>query len=234
MDEEKQLIENEPLNTGDMTADAGQKKAGAKPGWEEILSDPEYRECYDRAVQGIVQKRLKNSREAEERLLKLQPLLKAVAEHCGTEPESLDAETAAEMIMAGIKKQAEAGEKILRHLGALMAQEAELKKSVPEFELSSALEDPRFLRLTAPHTGLCLADAYFALHRQEIGRAAVKEGLEALSRSLRSGGERPRELSGGREAHSFSADPRSMTKAEREALKKRIYEAGARREKLYP
>ena len=60
------------------------------------------------------------------------------------------------------------------------------------------------------------------------------QSLEALSRSIRSGGERPRELSDMREAGSFARKPGSMSKAEREALKKRIYDARAKNEKVFP
>jgi len=145
----------------------------------------------------------------------------------------MDAEAVAGMIMQGMEKQAQDDEKILRHLQSLLRQEAELRETVPGFELMEALGDPAFLKLTAPHTGLCLADAYYALHRSEISKAAAKHGLEALSRSIRSGGERPRELSDLRAGKSFAANPGSMSKAEREALKKRIYDAAARREKIY-
>ena len=97
-----------------------------------------------------------------------------------------------------------------------------------------ALEEPEFLKLTAPHNGISLADAYYALHRDEIGKAAARESLLALSRSIRSGGERPRELSDSHPARSFSRHSADMSRAEREALKKRIYDAGALGEKIFP
>ena len=230
MKKEEKLIENEPLEAGAEAADAGQEK---RLSWEEILSDAGYRSCYDRAVQEIVQRRLKNSKAAQARLLELQPLLEALCIRYGGKPETIDAAAIAGMILEGMKKQAEDDGKILRHLDDLMEQADRLRETVPEFELLSALEDPSFLRLTAPHTGLCLADAYYALHRQEIGKAAAREGLEALSRSIRSGGARPRELSEGRTYAGFAADASSMSKAEREELKKRIYAAAAKGEKIY-
>ena len=230
MDEMKKLIENEPSETGGMAADAGQEK---RLSWEEILSDEEYKACYDKAVQAIVQKRLKNSKAAEERLSALQPVLEAVAKCCGMQAENMDMELARRMLLEGCEKKREDDGKILSHLQSLMEQAAELRDSVPGFELMEALSDPAFLKLTAPHTGLCLADAYYALHRNEIGKAAAKLGLEALSRSIRSGGERPRELSDHKAGKSFAQNPGSMTKAEREALKKRIYDAAANRQKIY-
>ena len=94
------------------------------------------------------------------------------------------------------------------------------------------MEDPEFLRLTAPHTGLTLADAYYALHREEIGAMAARRSLEALTRAVSYGGARPREIAGNMAASSITADPRSMSRDEREALKKRIYEAKAQGRKL--
>lgn len=231
MDEMEKLIENETSKAGETAADAGQEK---RLSWEEILSDSEYRACYDKAVQAIVQKRLKNSKAAEEKLSGMQPMLDALARYCGMQAETMDTEAVTRMLLEGLEKQAQNSEKILRHLQSLIEQEGALRKSVPGFELMQALSDPRFLRLTAPHTGLGLEDAYYALHRKEIGKAAARLGLEALSRSIRSGGERPRELSDMREAGSFARKPGSMSKAEREALKKRIYDARAKNEKVFP
>lgn len=94
------------------------------------------------------------------------------------------------------------------------------------------MEDPEFLRLTAPHTGLTLADAYYALHREEIGAMAARRSLEALTRAVSYGGARPREIAGNMAASSMTTDPRGMSKDEREALKKRIYEAKAQGVKL--
>ena len=164
----------------------------------------------------------------------LRPVLDALEKRYGVRADSFDGDALAGMILEGLEKQAEDEEKILRHLERLLGEEEKLKESVPGFELLSALEDPRFLRLTAPHTGVSLADAYYALNWVEISKAAAREGLEALSRSIRSGGERPRELKDSRGAGCISQDPRSMTKRERDALKKRIYDAAARNEKLFP
>ena len=124
------------------------------------------------------------------------------------------------------------GEEIRRHLEELAYQAAALRESFPEFSLEREMEDPEFLRLTAPHTGLTLADAYYALHREEIGAMAARRSLEALTRAVSYGGARPREIAGNMAASSMTADPRSMSRDEREALKKRIYEAKAQGRKL--
>lgn len=122
---------------------------------------------------------------------------------------------------------------IMAHLEALMEQEAGVKQRFPDFELESALNEPMFLKLTAPCVGMSLMDAYCALHWAELANQALEQGMEALCRSIRSGGHRPRELA---ESHggSFSPGHGAMSKAERELLKKRIYDAKALGKKIYP
>lgn len=245
MKEEKTAIteEDKPLESGEDTADAGQKeedmeeKTGpVRMSWEDILSDPEYKSQYDASVQSIIRKRLRDRQDAEEKLRKLTPVLTALGETYNVDSsiESMDAEALAALITdAARQRQAETGD-IMRHLEMLLGQAEELRGSFPGFDLMSELDDPAFLRLTAPHTGVSLSDAYYALHRDEIGRRAARSSLEALSRSLRTSGMRPKELMDTKAAAGFSNDPASMSKEEREALKKRIYEAKAQGIKISP
>ena len=243
-EEEKRMTEEDkPLEAGEEAADAGQedmerdeKSPADKMSWEEILSDPEYRQQYDSAVQSIVKKRLRERQSAEENLARLAPVLEALGEVYKTDirPDTLDAQALAARILDGAKRHEPETDSILSHLEILLGQADELKESFPEFDLMRELEDPAFLRLTAPHTGVGLSDAYYALHRDEIGRSAARSSLEALSRSLRTSGMRPRELTDTRAAADFSYDPRTMSREEREALKKRIYEAKAKGIKLSP
>ena len=197
-----------------------------KPSWEEILQDEEYRKCYDAAVQGIVQRRLRGRAEAEETLRSLAPVLEALRERYG---EEKDAGTLAGRIRGDGLWQ---GQEIGAHLEALLQEAEALRQTLPEFDLLRELEDPGFLRLTAPHSGVSLADAYYARHRGEIGERAARQSLEAFSRSLQSGAARPRENHGGRSAGHPESDPRAMSRAEREALKRRIRQAGAQGRKL--
>ena len=192
----------EAPETGVKAADAGQedmpgteKQEKSKPGWDELMADPEYKSCFDSSA-----------------------------------PEDIDARALSELIRTPTGFGS--GEEIRRHLEELAYQEAALKESFPEFSLEREMEDPEFLRLTAPHTGLTLADAYYALHREEIGAMAARRSLEALTRAVSYGGARPREIAGNMAASSMTADPRSMSRDEREALKKRIYEAKAQGVKL--
>ena len=244
--------------TGEYAADAGQeqqsapqeqsaeqeqdiqREQGAQPeqsasrlSWQEIMADPEYKREYDAQVQSIIQKRLRGRAEAEERLERLGPVLSALGERFGG-LEAADMEELAREILTGESRSArETRAQCAReHLAELLRQEAELKGSFPDFDLLAALEDPAFIKLTAPHTGLSLEDAYYALHRREIGEATARRSLEAASSTVRAGLSRPRELNGRQGATASAADPRQMSKEQREALKKRIYEAKAQGKKL--
>lgn len=213
--------------------DAGQVQEKARLSWEEILMDPEYKSRYDAAVQGIVKARLKNRAQAEEKLQRLAPVLEALEEGYGLTEES-DAADLAVMLRESAMLRRPSGEQIAEHLRALAAEAERLQESVPDFDLLQELEDPTFLRLTAPHSGVSLADAYYARHRAERERETARRSLEAVSRSLLSGGARPRELRETTAGARFYPNPTQMSRAEREALKKRILEAKAQGRKIGP
>ncbi len=224
--------EEKRLPTDDESVRSAEEEKPERMSWEEILADPGYRKCYDEAVQRIVQKRLRARAGAEARLERLAPVLQALQARYGVDcaDETQDMEALAGRVSGEDERSREAGE-IARHLDTLLEQAQALRESVPDFDLLRELEDPAFLRLTAPHSGVGLADAYYALHRAEIGRRTALESLEALSRSLQSGGRRPRELRDRRE-ESGQSEPAKMNREEREALKKRILEAKAQGRRL--
>ena len=125
------------------------------------------------------------------------------------------------------------------HFRSLAEQEAELKKTVPDFNLQRELQNPTFLRMTAPGSGLRVADVYFALHRQELQETARKqaaqEAAQKISASVRAGSNRPVENGVSSQAPSTgSIDYAHMTRAQRQALKDEILRAAARGEKIYP
>lgn len=121
---------------------------------------------------------------------------------------------------------------VFSHLDELMYQAQSLKQRFPDFELLTELEDPIFVKLTAPQIGLNLESAYIARHWEELDRAAAEKSLEAVTRSIQSGAARPRELRGSQAASSVQADPGSMSRKQREELKKRIYDAAALGQKI--
>ena len=221
------LPENDPAGapTEDPKTDAPQS-GEKRPSWEEILADPEYRKQYDEAVGRTVQRRLRSRAEAEQRLSALGPVLDALRERYGERDET----ALAELIRRG--ECLYGPEEIRLHLDGLLEQAEQLHSRAPDFDLLRALEDPAFLRLTAPHSGVSPEDAWYALHRAEISEAAARKSLQALSRSLRTQAARPRENHGGGGGAAVNRDPRSMSRQEREELKKRILEAKAQGRKL--
>ena len=175
-------------------ADAGQEEeAPARLSWEEILQDPAYKSRYDEAVQAIVKARLRGRAGAEAQLRRLEPVLRALEEDYGLTDESDPAALAALLRQsAGLRRPG--GAEIAEHLRTLAVEAEALQQSVPDFDLMREMEDPDFLRLTAPHSGVALADAYYARHRAERERETARRSLEAVSRSIRSLGARPKEL----------------------------------------
>jgi hypothetical protein len=98
-------------------------------------------------------------------------------------------DTGASQVLAALIRRGEClygPEEIRLHLDGLLEQAEQLRSRAPDFDLLRALEDPAFLRLTAPHSGVSPEDAWYALHRAEISEAAARKSLQALSRSLRS------------------------------------------------
>ena len=200
--------------------------SGKKPSWEEILADPDYKRSYDEAVGRTVQRRLRSRAEAEQRLSALEPVLRALKDRYGEQDET----SLAEQIRRGESPVADGD--ILRHLEGLFEQAEQLRERLPDFDLLRALEDPAFLRLTAPHSGVSARNAWYALHAEQIGAEAARRSLEAMSRSVRTQTARPRENHGGAAEAGFVRDPKSMSRQEREELKKRILEAKAQGRKI--
>jgi hypothetical protein len=93
--------------------------------------------------------------------------------------------------------------------------------------------------MTSPNVGISVEDAYYAVHRNEIQTAsmqiAAQKTAEKLSNAIQSGSRRPDESGVSSQAPSVSTfDYRNASRDQREALKKRIRDAAARGEKLYP
>lgn len=228
--------EQQETQTGDMPADAGQENVSGeqpphKASWDEILRDPDYAESFNRQVQEIVRRRLKGRSDAEAELQRLKPLLSALqCRYGGAENDvgGIDADRVAGEILSELR----GPQQLREHLEVLSRQAEALRESLPEFRLERELEDERFLRLTAPHVGLSVEEAYYALHRRQIAGLAARQSLEALSRALCTQGARPRETGGKSAAYLDTADPAAMSADQRRALKRRIYEARAMGKKL--
>ena len=128
---------------------------------------------------------------------------------------------------------------IQNHFVKLEQQAEAMKKVFPKFDLRVELQNPAFARMTAPGVGISVEDAYYAVHRDEIQTAAMQvtaqKTAEKISNAIASGSRRPDESGASSQAPSVSTfDYRNASREQREALKKRINEAAARGEKLYP
>lgn len=130
-------------------------------------------------------------------------------------------------------------QKFQEHIQKLEQQGEALKKVFPSFDLRTELKNPAFARMTAPGVGLSVEDAYYAVHRNEIQAASMQvvaqKTAQKISNAIQSGSRRPDEAGISSQAPSVTTfDYRNASKEQREALKKRIYEAKARGEKVYP
>ena len=237
--------EEQGETAGVNAADAGQQEEsregqrGQRMSWEEIMADPEYRSEYDRQVQGIVKKRLRDRQGNEERLKRLDAAMDELCKSFGMErSQGQEADPAALVETIRRERAQRSGEAERRAVQAreqlerLHQQEEALRQSVPDFDLERELENPAFLRLTAPHTGLSLEEAYYAVHHRELGQRLARASLESAVQAVSAGRARPRELRGGQSASAGSGAPRQMTREQREELKKRIYQAKAQGKKL--
>ncbi len=124
---------------------------------------------------------------------------------------------------------------------ALTADEiAALRRDFPDFDPEREMaENPRFTRLISPDTGLTAEEAYYLTHRQEILASAIlraeREAAEKITNAILSGSRRPDEAGTRDRAPTPSAiDYRRAPKSAREELKRRIREAAARGEKIFP
>lgn len=228
---------------GETTAGAGQtdngevQRQGQRQSWEEILADPEYRRQYDQQVQSVVEKQLRDRQESEERLKKLDQAMDEIYRNFGLERgQEPDTEGLLEAIRRDRRNRAAEAEKragqAREQLDSLRRQADRLCRAVPDFDLAREMENPSFLRLTAPHTGLSLEEAYYAVHHREIGERLARDSMLSAVEAVKAGKLRPSELRGSQSASAGYADPKHMTKEQREALKRRIYEARAQGRKL--
>lgn len=225
----------EELPPADRAQQTGQDAAAEETGgdiprmtWEQIKADPEYSAC----MQAMVRQRLKHAKQAQEDLQTLAPVLEHLARNYGLDWENPDYSALAEAV-------AGQNASMQTHYESLVQQAQALKQRFPDFDLHRELAEPTFARLTAPNVGISLEDAYYTVHRKEIQAAALQvtaqQTARRISNAIRSGYHRPRENGTAATAPSVTAfDYANASRQQREALKTRIREAGARGEKLYP
>lgn len=237
-------------------AEDTQPKEGApsRMSWEEIKKDPEY----NAEIQKIVSARLKESGQSKAALEALEPALKMLAQENGMDPENIDHVALAKAITGeydnkalqmGVSREEAMRldqeqrtleqQKFMDHIQRLETQGQAMKEVFPDFDLRAEMENPTFVRLTSPGVGLSVEDAFYAVHRKELQVAsmqvAAQKTAQMYANAVQSGSMRPDETSGANQSPSqIQFDYREATPQQREALKKRIREAAARGEKIYP
>ena len=130
-------------------------------------------------------------------------------------------------------------QKLRNHFVKLEQQGESLSKVFPSFDLRKELQNPVFARMVGPNVGVSVEDAYYAVHRKEIDAARsqviAQQTTQMISNSIQAGSRRPDENgTSGQSASVTTFDYSKATKAQRDALKREIYAAKARGEKLYP
>lgn len=123
---------------------------------------------------------------------------------------------------------------IEQHYNALKQQGEQMKALYPGFNLDAELQNPAFVRLTAPGVGVDVRTAYEVVHREEMRGAemqfAAQKSAQKIAASVQANARRPAEngMSGSTGAVTKS-DPSTFTKADRAEIKRRV----ARGEKIY-
>ncbi|MBP3654818.1 MAG: hypothetical protein J6J04_05245 [Oscillospiraceae bacterium] len=135
--------------------------------------------------------------------------------------------------------QARQSDSLRRHMEVLNIQGNAMKDKHPDFDLRREMQDPRFVRLTAPGSGVSVEDAHFLLHRQELmdqaAQSAAKEAAQRYADSVQAGQRRPVENGiAGQAATVTTFDYKNASRQQRAEFKKKIYDAAARGEKIYP
>jgi len=119
-------------------------------------------------------------------------------------------------------------EALLReHFNRVQEQARAVQEIVPDFDLRKAMQDPEFVRRTAP--GMLPADeAYIGLHYKDIlkqqAAQIARQSKQAAAATVAAGGSRPRE-NGSAAMASVSATPdlRAMSREQRRAYIMRKY-----------
>lgn len=234
--------------------------------WDEIMADPEYNQQMQETVKNRL-RQSKQAEDTLEKLKPALDLLSSRYKVDPSNVESLaaaivddsayyedkalemgvDTETAKridqiERENERMKREREMTieqQKVQAHIAKLGLQAEALKAQFPSFDLRTEMQNPVFVRLTAPDSALSLEDAYFAVHRKEIQAAsmqvAAQKALEKASSSVQSGQKRPIENGASLQAASVTTfDYSKASKEQREELKNKIRLAAARGEKIYP
>ena len=130
-------------------------------------------------------------------------------------------------------------QKVQQHFMRLQEQGEAMKQVFPNFDLRKELQNPVFVRMTAPDSGLSVEDAYYAVHRREIMAAGMQvtaqKTAQQISNSIQAGSRRPNEAGTTGQAPSVTTfDYRNASPEQRKAFKDHIRSEAAQGRKVYP
>ena len=87
-----------------------------------------------------------------------------------------------------------------QHLDQVKQQAEAFRQKIPNFDLDAAMQDERFVRLTAPGSGLTVEQAWAALHHDEMQayamQAAAQQSQRIAAGNVQANMARPRENAG--------------------------------------
>ena len=230
------------------------QEAAKKPTWDEIMKDPDYK----KQASKMMESRVAKSKQVERDMETILPALKKYAQNNGLDPENLDfvalgkhmnGDYESKALEMGVSEQTamemdqrerqEQQRQFAAHISRLEEQAEAMKQVYPDFDLRKEMENPVFLRMTSPGVNVPVETAYYAIHKDEIQRAAMqvsaRKTAQMMANAVASGSVRPNEGTMNQAtAPAAPRDYRSYTKEEREALKKRILASQFSGEKIYP
>lgn len=217
------------MHSGETAApDAGVQNRDAE---FEALIRGQFKEQYDTRVQETIQKRLKSQKQTLDRYRALTPSLQLLAQRYGigdhNDVEALNkAIEQDDLLRRGIPDagpQGSAEERAQARCARWSAQQEEVRKLYPSFNLSAELRDPAFRGLL--RSGVDVRAAYEVTHRDEILSGAMRYAAESVRRKLAGGLASSRPMENGMRAQGAALtrqDITQMTRQEREAIRRRV------------
>ena len=236
--------------------------------WDEIKSDPEYNKEIQAIVQSRL-RGAKSAEEALSKLtpalellarkhgqdpakMDYEALAKAISDDSAYyEDKALEMGVPVETAMKidqqerdtarqqRLEQQTIQQQKIQRHFEGLQQQGEAMKAQFPNFDLQKELQNPAFLRMTAPDVGISVQDAYFAVHRNEIMatgmQVAAQKTAQKISNNIQAGSRRPQENGTSGQAPSVTTfDYSKASPEQRAAFKAHLRSEAAKGRKVYP
>lgn len=193
--------------------------------WE-AAKKGEFKDLYGQDVQNAIRDRFKNQADLQGQLDSIQPMLDALMKKAGVESveelsdlimndDSLYEEEAEEAGMTverykqfkalqeehdrRAQEDAESQERALwnDHFQRMAEQAERMKQTFPDFDLQREMENETFRRLTHPSVGVSVEDAYYTIHRNELGPQIMAYGMnrarEQMGQTIQAQRARPAE-----------------------------------------